>query len=104
MEELQPFPYDENYLEYLPCKNYLSIFGDDEFSGEDALTFNWVDRAVIKRVLMNLEERRVIIVIMRAGPITFCSNQLRLDYFLRRFHIDPRQYAADYGDGWEHMS
>ena len=67
MEELQPFPYDENYLEYLPCKNYLSIFGDDEFSGEDALTFNWVDRAIIKKVLINL----------------------------RRFHIDPRQFAAD---------
>ena len=104
LEEFQPFPYDEYYLEYLPCKNYLSILAEDEFSEEDALTFNWVDHAVIKRVLINLEERRAIIVIMRAGPITFCSNQLRLDYFLRRFHIDPRQFAEDYGDGWERTS
>ena len=48
-EDFTIFPYDENYLEYLPCENFLSIIDEDNFIQED-LTFDWVKQACIKRV------------------------------------------------------
>ena len=93
------FPYDEDYLEYLPCENFLSIIAEDDFTQED-LTFDWIEQACIKRVLINPAEQRFVIVLMQVRPV-ICSSKLRLDYFLDRFNIDPKQFAADYGDGWE---
>ena len=106
-EDYHVFPYDESYLECFIGKNYMSFFSVDGVTKdfvEDGLTFNWVDHASIKRILIDPEQRTVIIVYLEAHSTLFASETLRLDYFLRRFHIDPRQYAADYGDGWERTS
>ena len=106
-EAFHAFLYDESYLEYFIGKNYMSFFSVDGVTKdfvEDGLTFNWIDHASIKRILIDPEQRTVIIVYLEAHSTLFASETLRLDYFLRRFHIDPRQYAADYGDGWERTS
>lgn len=103
-EEFQVFPYDESYLEYLIGKNYMCFFSPEGVTKDfvkDGLTFNWVDQAAVKRILIQPESRSVIIVYLEAHSILFASETLRLDYFFRRFDIDPRQYAADYGDGYE---
>ena len=71
---------------------------------KDGLTLNDLDIAAINRLLINPKNRTVVIVCMYAYAHAFASETLRLDYFLRRFDIDPKQYASDYGDGWEHMS
>ncbi len=107
MEEFHTFPYDDSYLEYYTGENYMSFFsvdGETKDYAKEGLTFNCVDHAAIKRLLINPKDRTVVIVYLYAHSLAFASETLRLDYFLRRFHIDPKQYAADYGDGWEHMS
>ena len=63
-EDFTIFPYDEDYLEYLPCENFLSIIAEDDFTQED-LTFDWIEQACIKRVLINPAEQRVVIVLMQ---------------------------------------
>ena len=106
-EDWHVFPYDDRYLEIFIGKNYLSLLPEDSAEKdfeEDGLTFDRVDHASIKRILIDPEERTVLIVYLEAHSYPFASEALRLDTFLRRFAIDPRQYASDYGDGWEHMS
>ena len=91
IEEFRQFPYDEAFLEYVHNDREMRIrYDQDEQTGEKLPVF--FDYAHIVETLIAPAERRVLIVVLHVSETEYVENA---DWFFKRFHIDPIQYALD---------
>ncbi len=94
-EEFKIFPYDEEYLEYLPEKNSLSLYEPEpgEADEGEGTEYYSIEHARIKRVLINPSDRKILYVLVRVSE-DYRTKTTDLDDFFSRFQIDPKEFAC----------